>query len=1607
MVRTKKNIVLTILSFLMIISLALTGFGLSESKKVNADGVTTITISSVSYVGFDSGNAAIGLYRITLSNTLPGTATTSFASPNTIVQKQDGNSAADIRGENTNNTLIVRVPYGRVKSGAASIDDLDDGTVVTIKSGLSFTLSCGSVQFATDWEATYHTGDSVLTFSAKAVSLSISSVSFVANESASVGLYRVNLASAMSSSATTTFASPNTVVQKQDGNSAADIRGENTNNTLIVRIPYGRVKSGASSISDLDNGTLVTIKAGVAFTLSNGTYVFDEDYVLEYTTGASSFVTKVVATMLSVSSVSYLGLENNNTAIGLYRVNLASAMDSNANTTYVSPRTLAVQSSGAVCADVRGENTNNSIIIRMLYGLIKSGASSISNLDNGTLVTIKAGISFTLNNGTFEFDEDFVLEYTTGASSFVKKVDVTTLSISSVSFISNESAAIGLYRINLASAMSSSADTTNSPRGLTIQSNGVAVADIRGENTNNSLVVRMPYGLIKSGASSIDSLNDDTIVTIKAGVRFTLSNGVFAFDEDFVLMVNKVLGCFVEYAEKTYTEISFAGTITYYQQESAAIDIYKIELDQTLSYATNNAFATVGSGYGLELPNGSKAGYIKGAGENDYLLLRVCYAFFDSTATGTKATNRNEIDNEQGLVVKGGENFTFDGVNYYYFDQDYNFYFAQSTHLFYYVATDTEVSLTSCLHLRDVDNPVASDYSLNLGSVPTGVEANTQASALFNGGNQGIVRNADDTSYCGYMFAQGTNGVVYIRIYAALVADETDLDAIEDGTIVLLKGNVKYTFDGLNFFHLDRDYKVVFNKYMNNWYACKTVSDVDYAYNFQTKIWEELNPVIYVKYQDEYVTNRVSLTDDSILVVAGSDGDSFICEGYDLTAMYKTASFDISSALVNDKFVEGDYEIEITFTDNIGVSTSRTVTLLVRDCSYVTYTFEDNSQVYDYYADGTDYTVAPYSYSKSRKTFLGWQSGDALYYSGDVINDASGSMTFTAFVIDYKMADGAYIRVDSTTNTSGIKFRSMINKNNFDALIGLVSSVNYGTLILPLDSLECGQAPNLEDFEAGSTILKIRSTVNTVENGYINYYGGIIKIYEDNYTRSFAGRGYMTITYKNGETRTFYTDFDSENVRSVKYVALMAQKDTPVYSTYTAAQKTVIDGYTKKSVINLIDYSEYSSEKYKIISLNYLPDLDTSNNYDNDYNRFIISDIKDAGFNVVSLTGFTYPTSAANITAIKTVISLFDEYGIKSIVFAGNHHNTVNSEYDTYADLPDFTDCEGFLGFYFWDEPTTTEQFETLVEYAEMFKTVYGVRDYQYINDVGYVYVDDYCKNVLANLPDDMERYISTYSYPIKTDGTLQNYFLSNLASLKLWAMEYDAKSTIILQSSCWPESSDGAVAKVPSLAELRLQVYAALAFGIDDISFFTYAPLTVNDGNGISPVDKNGSKNDVYYNLKNVIGEINSIDEILNWFKWQGVILNVESGSDDEQAYNNAINGYKPGGTDVGAKPLGDYLLNASDTNLLSSVSNGAYDENYILGVFLDNNGNEAYVLSNYNDVTESRTQKVTFTFSQNVTKVYLYRNGVKSEVSVVNNTLDVMLSNGEGVFILPAQIG
>ena len=189
----------------------------------------------------------------------------------------------------------------------------------------------------------------------------------------------------------------------------------------------------------------------------------------------------------------------------------------------------------------------------------------------------------------------------------------------------------------------------------------------------------------------------------------------------------------------------------------------------------------------------------------------------------------------------------------------------------------------------------------------------------------------------------------------------------------------------------------------------------------------------------------------------------------------------------------------------------------------------------------------------------------------------------------------------------------------------------------------------------------------------------------------------------------------------------------------------------------------------------------------------------------------------------------------------------------------------------------------------------------------------------------------------------------------------------------------------------------------MDSISWFTYSPSASGSETFNTFVDNDGNISDqaAYDAFTAVNTELNAIGAVYSAFEWKGIILGAGKDNalfSDDPDYNafETVSGQ-----------IGDYELSATDTKHLSSVATNKTNWNYLMSVMQDANGNEGYVLCNYNSHEEDRAQTITLTFNKNITEVVIYRGGVAQTVSVTNNTLAIELATGEGVIVLPSKLG
>lgn len=173
--------------------------------------------------------------------------------------------------------------------------------------------------------------------------------------------------------------------------------------------------------------------------------------------------------------------------------------------------------------------------------------------------------------------------------------------------------------------------------------------------------------------------------------------------------------------------------------------------------------------------------------------------------------------------------------------------------------------------------------------------------------------------------------------------------------------------------------------------------------------------------------------------------------------------------------------------------------------------------------------------------------------------------------VELAMTDGASVRVDTTeAKTSGIRFASTVNLDQYNALLAQGATITTGTLIVPTNSLTVKEIADA-DFTKETLLAKglIENThfydiVNTgnewVEGEDGTWYATLYDIQD--YERLFSAVGYVTVEL-NGVSTTYYAEYYSVDARSIAQVAetLMSGETEGDEGKWTAAQEAVLKSF--------------------------------------------------------------------------------------------------------------------------------------------------------------------------------------------------------------------------------------------------------------------------------------------------------------------------------------------------------------------------------------------------------------------------------------------------------------
>ena len=166
------------------------------------------------------------------------------------------------------------------------------------------------------------------------------------------------------------------------------------------------------------------------------------------------------------------------------------------------------------------------------------------------------------------------------------------------------------------------------------------------------------------------------------------------------------------------------------------------------------------------------------------------------------------------------------------------------------------------------------------------------------------------------------------------------------------------------------------------------------------------------------------------------------------------------------------------------------------------------------------------TYTLPADATYGYYSDGKMYKSQTAVKVTS-DMTFTSVnTLNVVVANGAAVK---TSTPTGLKFQAKVSTDNNEAVKS--NAITTGMLITANDLFE----NNNSDMSLTSTY----KVLNIVNEGWadadtLTYFGAVANIVEANYTRDFVARAYVTVTYTNGESVTYYSNVaEKRNVSQV------------------------------------------------------------------------------------------------------------------------------------------------------------------------------------------------------------------------------------------------------------------------------------------------------------------------------------------------------------------------------------------------------------------------------------------------------------------------------------------
>ena len=202
-----------------------------------------------------------------------------------------------------------------------------------------------------------------------------------------------------------------------------------------------------------------------------------------------------------------------------------------------------------------------------------------------------------------------------------------------------------------------------------------------------------------------------------------------------------------------------------------------------------------------------------------------------------------------------------------------------------------------------------------------------------------------------------------------------------------------------------------------------------------------------------------------------------------------------------------------------------------------------------------------------------------MYKASNTIEAPVEGFEIEAVTVEFTQLDGASIRIGTDLNGSGIRFT--VKLSEFSDYID-----HFGVLVMPVDLMTKGEFTH-DNYTVDEDCLQF--TADSSEAKFENYqdYGegyylkaSVTKLYESNYTRTFAGRAFMYVVYADGEEAYIYVDYNAaKNERRICDVAREALADDG--ADFTLEQKKTILSYTVEDLDTYAYFGPTATSDYE------------------------------------------------------------------------------------------------------------------------------------------------------------------------------------------------------------------------------------------------------------------------------------------------------------------------------------------------------------------------------------------------------------------------------------------